>query len=91
VSSAEPIAPNLISSDVPEQAHPSITDQAASIVPPASRCGRKHPATAIRWNQPLPSADQEMSQIELPPYREPHSPLDLIVVEIIFGRLFEAF
>jgi hypothetical protein len=32
-----------------------------------------------------------MSQIELPPYRGPRSPLDLIVVEIIFERLFEAF
>jgi hypothetical protein len=32
-----------------------------------------------------------MSQIELPTYRGPHSPLDLIVVEIIFGCLFEVF
>jgi hypothetical protein len=32
-----------------------------------------------------------MSQIELPPYCGPCSQLDLIVVEIIFGRLFEAF
>jgi hypothetical protein len=30
-------------------------------------------------------------QIELPPYHVSRSPLDLIVVEIIFGRLFEAF
>jgi hypothetical protein len=29
--------------------------------------------------------------IELPPYRRPRSPLDLVVVEHIFGRLFEAF
>jgi hypothetical protein len=32
-----------------------------------------------------------MIQIELPPYCGPHSPLDLVVVEIIFGHLFEAF
>jgi hypothetical protein len=32
-----------------------------------------------------------MSKIELPPYCIPRSPLDLIVVENIFGRLFEAF
>jgi hypothetical protein len=32
-----------------------------------------------------------MIQIELPPYRGPHSPLDLVIVEIIFGHLFEAF
>jgi hypothetical protein len=31
-----------------------------------------------------------MSQIELPPYRGPCSPLDLIIVETIFGHLFEA-
>jgi hypothetical protein len=32
-----------------------------------------------------------MNQIEFPPYHEPRSPLDLVAVEIIFGRLFEAF
>jgi hypothetical protein len=32
-----------------------------------------------------------MSQIELPPYRGPYSPLDLLIIEIIFGCLFEAF
>jgi hypothetical protein len=32
-----------------------------------------------------------MTQIELPPYHGPRSPLDLVAIEIIFGRLFEAF
>jgi hypothetical protein len=32
-----------------------------------------------------------MTQIELHPYHEPRSPLDLVDVEIIFGCLFEAF
>jgi hypothetical protein len=32
-----------------------------------------------------------MTQIELPPYRGPRSPLDLVAIEIIFGRLSEAF
>jgi hypothetical protein len=32
-----------------------------------------------------------MTQIELPPQRRPHSLLDLIVADIIFGCLFEAF
>jgi hypothetical protein len=32
-----------------------------------------------------------ITQVELPPYRGPHSPLDLVAVEIIFGRIFEAF
>jgi hypothetical protein len=31
-----------------------------------------------------------MTQIYLPPYRGPQSPLDLVAIEIIFGRLFEA-
>jgi hypothetical protein len=57
VSSAEPIAPNPIRSNTTEQADSSIFDRAASIVPPASGRGRKHSATAIRRNQPLPSAD----------------------------------
>jgi hypothetical protein len=39
-SSAEPIP---ISSNVLEQADPSVTDWVASIEPPASRCRCKHP------------------------------------------------
>jgi hypothetical protein len=31
-----------------------------------------------------------MTQVELPPYRRSHSPLDLVVVKIIFGHIFEA-
>jgi hypothetical protein len=31
------------------------------------------------------------THIELPPYRGPQSPLNLVAIEIIFGRLFEAF
>jgi hypothetical protein len=36
-------------------------------------------------------ANEMMTQIELPPYRGPQNPLDLVAMEIIFGRLFEAF
>jgi hypothetical protein len=32
-----------------------------------------------------------MIHVELPPYRGLYSPLDLVVVEIVFGRMFEAF
>jgi hypothetical protein len=32
-----------------------------------------------------------MTQIEFPPYHGPKSPLDLVAIEIVFGRLFEAF
>jgi hypothetical protein len=48
VSSAKPIAPNPIMSNVLEQAGSSITDQTASIVPPASGCGRKRSTIAVR-------------------------------------------
>jgi hypothetical protein len=37
------------------------------------------------------SADQVMTQIELPPYRRSRRPLDLVVVKIIFDCFFEAF
>jgi hypothetical protein len=32
-----------------------------------------------------------MTQLEIPPYRRPRSPLDLVAVENIFGHLFKAF
>jgi hypothetical protein len=32
-----------------------------------------------------------MIHVELPPFRGPHSPLDLIVIKIIFGHIFEEF
>jgi hypothetical protein len=83
-SSTELIAPNPMRSNTLQQADSSITNRATSIVPPASGPGCKHSMTAIRRNQPLSSANHVMSQIEFPPYREPHSPLNLIIVEIIF-------
>jgi hypothetical protein len=91
VSSAEPITPYPISSDALEQAEPSVADRPAPVIPPTGRHGRKRPPPIIKRKQPLPSADQVMTKIELPPYRRPHSSLDLVIVEIIFGRLFEAF
>jgi hypothetical protein len=91
-SSAEPIASNPISSDALEQTDPSIADQATLFVPPAAGgCGHKSPPPAIKWKQPLYSEDQVMIQVELPPYHEPLSPLDLVIVEIIFGRLLKHF
>jgi hypothetical protein len=32
-----------------------------------------------------------ITQIELPPYRGPHSPLDLVPSKIVLGRIFEVF
>jgi hypothetical protein len=90
-SSVELITPNSVRSDALEQTDSSIADWVASIVPSASEHGCKHSTTIVRRNQPLPSADQVMSQIELPPYRRSRSPLDLIVVEIIFDASLMPF
>jgi hypothetical protein len=90
-SSAESIAPNPIRSNTPRQTDPSVADRAASTDPPVGRHRRKHPPPIPKRKQALPSIDQLMTKIKFPPYRGPHSPLDLIIVEIIFGRLFEAF
>jgi hypothetical protein len=90
-SSAEPNAPNLIRSNEPGPTDPSIADRAATTDPPIGGCRHKHPSFVPKRKRALPSSDQVMFQIELPAYREPHSSLDLVTVEIIFGRLFEAF
>jgi hypothetical protein len=91
VTSATSIAPSPISSAVPEQSKPSTADWVLAIVPPSGRRWRKRPSPAIKRSKPITLADQVMSQVELPPYYGPHSPLDLIAIEIIFGRIFEAF
>jgi hypothetical protein len=59
--------------------------------PSASGHKRKRPLTIPKCKPPKTLPDQVMNQIVLPPYREPRSPLDLVAIEIIFGRLFEAF
>jgi hypothetical protein len=46
---------------------------------------------AVKWCDPGPRVDQVMIQVELSPYHGPHSPLDLVALEIVFGRMFEAF
>jgi hypothetical protein len=48
-----------------------------------------HPAT--KRTKLIHQADQVMTQVELPPYRRPYSPLDLVAIEIILGCIFEAF
>jgi hypothetical protein len=90
-SSAEPITPNTIRSNTPRQTNPSVVNQAASTNPPVGRHKRKRPPPVPKRKQALPSVDQVMTQIELPPYCRPHSSLDLITIEIIFGRHFGAF
>jgi hypothetical protein len=91
ISSAESIALDPISSNTPTQAHPSIADQIISSAPSAGGQKQKHPLPIPMRKPTKSSADQVMVQIELPPYRGPQRPLDLVTIEIIFGHLFEVF
>jgi hypothetical protein len=88
VSSAEPIAPNPISSTALGQSDPFATARVVSHVPPSGKCGQKHPPLATRHNKPL---DQVITQIELHAHRGPHSPLDVVAIEIVFGCIFDVF
>jgi hypothetical protein len=56
-----------------------------------SRQKKKNILLTSKRKQPTPSADQVMTHIELAPYYGPRSPLHLVVAEIVFGHLFEAF
>jgi hypothetical protein len=71
------------------ETHPSPADQAVPTAPSVGgqkkKCivlGTKHKHNKVAYDQVI---------IELPPYRRPQSPLDIVVVELLFGRLFEAF
>jgi hypothetical protein len=66
-------------------------DQIKATAPSAGGQKRKRPLPALKRKQSKPLADQVMTQIKLSSYRGPQSPLDLVVVEIIFGCLSEAF
>jgi hypothetical protein len=91
VTSAETIAPGSINSVMSEQSKPYVADRVPAIVPSSSKCGCKHPPRITKQSKPITSVDQVMSQVELPPYHGPRSPLDLVAIKIIFGRIFEAF
>jgi hypothetical protein len=90
-SSVEPVAPSPIRSNASRQTDPSVADQVASTAPPVDRCRHKRPPPIPKWKCALTSSDQLITQIEFPPYRGPHSLLDLVNIEIIFGHPFEAF
>jgi hypothetical protein len=87
--SVETFAPNLIRSSTAETPHPSAADQTITTTPSGSGQKRKRVALGTKRKQDKPLADQVI--IELSPYRRPQSPLYLVVVEHIFGHLFEAF
>jgi hypothetical protein len=87
----ELIALGRIGSNAPVQTDPSAVDRAAPGAPFAGGPKQKRPPTIPKRRQAKTSIVQVMTQIELPSYHGPKSPLDLVAIEIIFGRLFEAF
>jgi hypothetical protein len=62
VSSAEPKAPNPISSSTLKQSNPSTTDLVSTDVPPSGRRGHKHLA-ATRRNKSLLRDHQVITQV----------------------------
>jgi hypothetical protein len=86
--SVETLAPNPIGSSAAETPCPSATDQTIATAPSGSGQKKKRVALSTKCKQDKPPANQVI--IELTPYREPRSLLDL-AEEHIVGRLFEAF
>jgi hypothetical protein len=90
-SLVESITPGPIGSNAPVQTDPSAIDRAVLGAPSAGGPKWKRASTVPKSKQTKFLTDQVMIQIELPPYCRPRSPLDLVAIEIIFRRLFEAF
>jgi hypothetical protein len=90
-TSAEHVAPNPIDSNLLGKDHPLVVNQVEATTPLAGAQKRKCPPPTLKRKQSKPPADQVLTQIELPSYHRLRSPLNLDVVEIIFGQLFEVF
>jgi hypothetical protein len=88
--SVEPTAPGPIGIGMTEQSIPSTAEWVLATTP-FGKCGQKHLHPATRRSNLVPQADQVMTQAKLPPYHGHRSPLDVVPIEIIFGRIFEAF
>jgi hypothetical protein len=88
-SSVETLAPNPIRSNSAGETHPSAADRAASTGPSGGSQKKKHIVRETKRKQDKVAFDQVI--IQLPPYRGPQSPLDIVTIGHIFGRLFESF
>jgi hypothetical protein len=92
-SSMEPIAPSLICPNAPVQTDPFAADRATLGAPSTGRPKWKRSRTVPKRKHSKTLIVQVMTQIELPPYRGPKSPLDLVAIEMIFSislKLFNA-
>jgi hypothetical protein len=89
-TSAETLIPGPIGTDAPRKPKPLVAHR-VTIIPPSGRHGQKHLCIATKRSDLVPQADQVMTQVELPRYHGPRSPLDLVALEIIFGHVFDVF
>jgi hypothetical protein len=87
--SAETLPPNLIESSSAGETHPSAVDQVVPTAPSGGGQKKKHVVLMTKRKHNKDADDQVL--IELPPYRGPRSPLDIVIVEPLFGCLFKAF
>jgi hypothetical protein len=72
-----------------KMSRPSTADQTTTTAPSSGGQKKKRVALGTKCKPDKALADQVIT--ELPPYHGPRSPLDLVAIEHIFGRLFEAF
>jgi hypothetical protein len=89
VPSAKTLTPNPIGSSSAGETHPSATDQAVPTTP--SGGGQKKKRVVLGTKRKHNKAADDQVTIELPPYHGPRSPMDIVVVKHLFGRLFEVF
>jgi hypothetical protein len=82
--------PGMSKAIAPGSSKPLAADRVL-IVPASSTSNRKYMHLVVKWCDPGPRVNQVMIQVELSPYHGPHSSLDLVASEIVFGRMFEAF
>jgi hypothetical protein len=87
----ESISPGPIGTNASVQTDPSTINRATLGAPFTGVHKWNCPPTIPKCKQIKTLAYQVMTQIELPPYRGPRSPLDLVAIDIIFEHLFEAF
>jgi hypothetical protein len=87
--SAEPIASNLIGSDMAAQVHPSAADQLTTTAPLGiSPLKKKHLVLASKRKQPAPS---DQMTTELLPHHAPRSSPGLVEVKLVFGAYLKLY
>jgi hypothetical protein len=87
--SVQTLTPNSIGSSLAGESRPSAVDRTTTTAP--SGGGQKKKLVVLESKRKKDKAPADQVITELSPYRGPRSPLDLVDVEHIFGRLFEIF